>query len=87
MKPDQLGRVTTETIRKLVRLQLVGYKQLDSLHLEVRHGEKSVVVDLTTGHWESGEQKGKGVFSMGRYLNLDDQTVLEQWTKAAGRGR
>lgn len=88
MKPDQLGRVTTDTVRKLVRLQLLAYRQLDSQHLEVTSPVGvSAVVNLLTGGWEADHASGKGIFSMGRHLGLDEQIVLESWTKAAGGGR
>lgn len=83
-----MGRVTTDTVRKLVRLQLLSYRQLDSQHLQLTNMEgRSVTVDLLTGHWEADTVTGKGIFSLGRYLGLDEQVVLEQWTKAAGGGR
>lgn len=88
MKPDALAKTTVDTVRKLVRLQLLSYRQLDSQHLQLTNMDgRSVTVDLLTGHWEAEQVSGKGIFSMGRYLNLDEQVVLEQWTKAAGGGR
>lgn len=87
MTPDHMGRVTTDTVRKLVRLNLLTFRQLDSEHLELTSGEKTVVVDLLTGHWEVPgvpPTSGKGIFSMARYLGLDEQAVLEAWTKASG---
>lgn len=87
MHKDQLGKVTVDTVRRLVRLKLLDYRQLDTDHLELTANGRSVVVDLLHGTWEAENVTGKGALSMGRYLGLDEPTVLEQWTKAAGGGR
>ncbi len=87
MNDGSLSRTMTEAIRRLVRLKHLDYRQVDAGHLEVRSGERKAVVTLTTGAWENESATGKGIFSLGRHLMLDEQVVLEQWTKAAGGGR
>ncbi len=83
MQPTKLGTTMREVLRRLHRLEHLRYvQQRPDGRQEFRAGERLVLVDLTTGAWEGGTEKGCGIFSLGRHLGIDPAIVNDAWTKA-----